>query len=246
MSISHKDLSCKNTTRPFGAVIQPQLQEDTHDMARIILFGAATLQSRRRETARKGGRPCSRFFSLLIVALLALPSFAHETEHHRVTADILEEIQDLRDDIDDLLDENGNTENGNTENGNTENGNTENGNGNTGYYYGALSQALLGSCREVVWYWYYDTTSSRQSIKDAAVSGCVSEGGDRSDCTSYTTEFGSAWGNGETYRCIALAAAGSLVSGYRPLRNPDKLGHVRCLGEKWGYNSVPQCRILCM
>lgn len=34
------------------------------------------------------------------VVLSAQPSLAHETEHHRVTEEILEELQDLRDDFD--------------------------------------------------------------------------------------------------------------------------------------------------
>ena len=178
-------------------------------MIRIIQFGVATLQSRRQETACKGGRPCSRFLSLLIVALLALPSFAHDTEHHRVTADILEEILELRDDVDKILEEigggNGNTGNGNTGNGNTGNGNT--GNGNTGSYYGALSQDLLDDCRDVRWAINWDHTS-RQSAKNAAVSGCVTNGGDTSDCTRYTIEFGSAYGNGTQYRCVALVVGG--------------------------------------
>ena len=72
-------------------------------MTRIIRFCSAMLHPRRRETARKGVRPCSSFLSLLIVALLVLPSFGHETEHHRITERILNELLDLRDDVDELL-----------------------------------------------------------------------------------------------------------------------------------------------
>ena len=176
-------------------------------MTRIIQFCVSTLQSRHRETTRKGGRPCSPFFSLLIVALLALPSFGHETEHHRVTEEILEEIQDLRNDIDELL-------NKTRDDDDDDDDDDDNGSDDPGYYYGALSQSLSG-CGEdaLIWFWYYDDTTSNQSARDTAESGCVAEGGDSSDCTTYTRSFGSAWGNGETYRCIALAAAGSLVSG---------------------------------
>ena len=164
-------------------------------MIRIIQFGTATLQSRRRETAGKGGRPRCRFFSLLIVALLALPSYAHETDHHRITSEILDEIRELRDDVDDILEEIGNG----------------NGNGNGGNY-GAMSWDLLDQCADVIWATNYNS-ASRQSAKNASVNGCVSRGGSRSECTQYTTEFGSAYSNGTTHRCVALSAGGSVISG---------------------------------
>ena len=89
---------------PFGAVTHCNCyREGAHDMTRIIRFCSAMLHPRRRETARTGVRPCSPVLSLLIVALLVLPSFGHETEHHRITERILNELLDLRDDVDEFL-----------------------------------------------------------------------------------------------------------------------------------------------
>lgn len=145
--------------------------------------------------------------AIIFVVLSVQPSFAHETDHHRVTADILEEIRELRDDVEEILEE---IDGGGGGAGGG--GGSDGGGGGANGSYGALSVDLLDDCEGIASgiSWNYD---SRQSAKSAAVSECVSAGGNRSECTRYTGEFGSAFSNGTQHRCIAMVAYGSVISG---------------------------------
>ena len=173
-------------------------------MIRIISLALPRSNRGSRKTVRKGGRPCSRFLSLLIVALLALPSFAHETEHHRVTEEILERIQDLQDDVDRLLGGNTGGGGGNTGGGG---GNTGGGGGNTGgcvagKCYGAASYSIEPNCVRGVggsMLWNY---ASLESVENQALASCRAKGGTRCN----TLKFGSAYA--ERYRCGAIAVGG--------------------------------------
>lgn len=141
-----------------------------------------------------------------LVLTLALPSFAHETDHHRVTADILREIQGLRDDIDDLLDGNGNSGG---------NRSTDPGEGNPSrFYYGAIYSSLGKGCAHSYAGRASDYTSD-SAARAAARSECIKGGG---TACSFVTSFGSAFISGN--RCGAVAHGGYVLN-----RNERRCAH---------------------